>query len=151
MIKFMSPLRNFMDQIHVVSAKKILKENVRNAFRSDHSRFRIDYRKLIFSKGNLPVALRMSVSSPEFGKLIFRWTDNSGIHRALPTDRLFVAIFNRESKTWIFNADATKDRHGLFSIHIKYQLETTAGYIGFVSADGKRISTVCFWEKVNVI
>ncbi len=152
MIKFMSPLRNFMDRIHVVSANKILKENVRNAFRSDHSRFRIDCRKLIFSKGNLPLVLRMSVSSPEFGKLIFSWTDNSGIHRALPTDRLFVAIFNRESKTWIFNADATSRLACHYSMDAsRYQGKPVQVYVGFISLDGKRISTSLFLGEVRVL
>lgn len=152
MIKFMSPLRNFLDRIHVVSANKILKENVRNAFRSDHFRFRINSRKLIFSKGKLPLALRMSVSSPEFGKLIFSWTDNSGIHRALPTDRLFVAIFNREFKTWIFNAYATSRLACHYSMDTSgYQGKPVQVYAGFVSLDGKRISTSLFLGEVRVL
>jgi hypothetical protein len=152
MIKFMSPLRNFMDRIHVVSANKILKENVQNAFRSDHFRFRIDCRKLIFSKGNLPVALRMSVSSPEFGKLIFSWSDNSGIHRALSTDRLFVAIFNREFKTWIFNAYATSRLACHYSMEAgRFQGKPVQVYAGFVSLDGKRISTSLFLGVVRVL
>jgi Family of unknown function (DUF6266) len=152
MIKFMSPLRNFMDRIHVVSANKILKENVRNAFRSDHFRFKIDCRKIIFSKGNLPIALRMSVSSAMSGKLIFSWTDNSGSLRALPTDRLFVAIFNRESKTWVFNIDA----NSRFACHYSMEAGRFLGkpvqvYAGFVSLDYKRISTSLFLGEVRVL
>jgi len=152
MIKFMSPLRNFMDRIHVANAKQILKENVRYAFRSDHYKFRIDCGKVILSKGNLPVALRMSVSSSGFGKLVFVWTDNSGIQKALPTDRLFVAIFNRESKTWIFKVDAAPRSTGYYSMEAgRFQGKPVQVYAGFVSLDSKRISTSFFLGEVRVL
>jgi hypothetical protein len=151
MIKFMNPLRNFMDRIHVINAKQVLKENIRNAFRSDHYRFRIDCGKVILSKGNLPVALRMSVSSSRFGKLVFVWTDNGGIQKALPTDRLFVAIFNRESKTWIFKVNAAPRSTGYYSMEAgRFQGKPVQVYAGFVSLDSKRISTSLYLGEARV-
>jgi hypothetical protein len=152
MIKFMRPLRNFTEQMQNVSTKKMLKENIRNAFRNDHYKFRIDYSKLIFTKGNLPVAPRMSVSSPKAGKLVFRWTDDSGIGRSRASDQLFVAIFNCTSKLWILRHHAAKRSEGFCSVHIKTasskRLQT---YVGFVSTDGLKVSDSLYLGEVNVL
>ena len=152
MIKFMRPLRKFMKQMQIVSTKKMLKENIRNAFRNDHYKFRIDYSKLIFSKGNLPVAPRMSVSSPKAGKLLFRWTDDSGIGRSKGSDQVFVAIFNCASKSWILRHKAAKRSEGSCSIHIKSSVsKRLQTYIGFVSPDGMRVSNSLYMAEVNLL
>jgi Family of unknown function (DUF6266) len=152
MIKFMRPLRNFMEEIQIVSTKKMLKENIRNAFRNDHYKYRIDYSKLIFSKGNLSVAPRMSVSSPKAGKLVFRWTDDSGIGRCRANDQLFVAIFNCTSKSWILKQNAAKRSEGFCNIHIKPSIsKRLQTYIGFISADGMRVSDSLYMGEVNVL
>ncbi len=152
MIKFMRPLRNFMEQMQIVSIKKMLKENIRNAFRNDHYKYRIDYSKLIFSKGNLSVAPGISVSSPKAGKLVFRWTDDSGIGHSRASDQLFVAIFNCTSQSWILKDGAAKRSEGSCSIHIRpsrgKRLQT---YIGLVSADGMRVSDSLYLGEVNVL
>ncbi len=152
MIKFVRPMRIFMEQMQIVSTKKMLKENIRNAFRNDHYKYRIDYTKLMFSKGNLPLAPRMSVSSPKSGKLVFRWTDDSGIGRSRASDQLFVAIFNCTSKSWILKHNAARRSENCCSIHIgpsrSKRLQT---YIGFVSADGLRVSDSFYMGEVNVL
>lgn len=152
MIKFMRPLHKFMEEMQIACTKKMLKENVRNAFRNDHYKFRIDYSKLIFSRGNLPVAPRMSVSSPKPGKLVFRWTDDSGIGQSRASDKVFVAVFNCRSKSWILKRNAAKRSEGICSVYIKpFASKRLQTYIGFASADGLRVSDSLFTGEVRVL
>jgi Family of unknown function (DUF6266) len=152
MTKFMRRLRKFMEEMQIVSTKKMLKENIRNAFRNDHYRFRIDYSKLVLSKGNLPIVPRMSVSSPKSGKLVFRWTDDSGIGRSRASDQLFIAIFNCRSKSWILKHNVTKRSAGICTIDIEpFGSKRLQIYIGFVSADGAKVSDSLYMGVVNVV
>jgi hypothetical protein len=152
MIKFMRPLRDFMEQFHAVNPKKILRENIRNGFRNDHHKFRIDCTKIIFSKGNLPLAPGLSVSSPKSGKLVFTWTDNSGIGKCLASDKVFVAVFNRELKRWIFKSRAADRSTGHCSIGARpFSSKRVQTFIGFVSADGVRVSDSLFMGEVRVL
>ncbi len=102
MSKFMRPLEDFMDQLNNVSFKKILKQNVRNCYTCDSTKLRIDYSKLVITQGILPLAPDISVSSPKEGKLLFRWTDDSGIGKSRADDQVFVAIYRRRAKKWMY-------------------------------------------------
>ncbi len=148
----MNPLREFMKFLNITDTGKILKQNIRQAFKAGYPILRIDYSKLILSLGNLPAAPGISVSSPITGKLVFSWTDNSGIGKALATDQAFVAVYNRESQRWIYKLNAACRSLGHCRIDIKpIKGKRVQTYIGFISSDGKRISNSLFTGEVNVL
>jgi hypothetical protein len=149
--RFMKPLHEFMKYLNITDIGKILKQNIRYAFKSGYPNLRIDYSKLILSMGNLPIAPGISVSSPKAGKLEFCWTDNSGIGKALATDQVFVAVYSRESQRWIYKLNAACRSLGHCRIDIRpIRGKRIQTYIGFVSSDGKRISNSLFMGEVNV-
>ncbi len=151
MAKFMKPLEDFIDQLNRVSFKKILKQNVRNCYGCDSPKLQIDYSKLIITQGILPLAPGITVSSPKEGKLLFKWTDDSGIGKSRADDQVFVAIYSRKAKKWIFNPNAGQRSRGYCRIDVKWfnnkRLQT---YIGFVSADGIWVSDSYYVGEVNV-
>ncbi len=152
MTRFMKPLHEFMKYLNIADMGKILKQNIRHAFKAGYPNLRIDYSKLILSLGNLPVAPGISVSSPTSGKLVFCWTDNSGIGKALATDQVFVAVYNRESQRWIYRLNSACRSLGSCRIDIKpTRAKRVQTYIGFISSDGKRISNSLFTGEVNVL
>ncbi len=105
------------------------------------TKLRIDFSKLIITQGILPLAPGISGSSPKEGKLLFRWTDDSGVGKSRADDQVFVAIYSRQAKKWVFNINAGKRSRGYCIIDLKWfngkRLQT---YIGFVSADGIWVS-----------
>jgi Family of unknown function (DUF6266) len=151
MIKFMKPLEDFMDQLNNVSFKKILKHNIRNCYACDSPRLRIDFSKLVITLGILPLAPGISVSSPKEGKLLFRWTDDSGIGKSRADDRVFVAIYSRQAKKWVFKLDAGERSRAYCRIDVKwFNSKRMQTYIGFVSSDGMRASDSYYAGEVNV-
>lgn len=152
MTRFMKQLHEFMKFLNITNTGKILKQNIRHAFKAGYPILRIDYSKLILSLGNLPVAPGISVSSPTSGKLVFCWTDNSGIGKALATDQAFVAVYNRETQRWVYRLNTACRSLG----HCRIDIKPTRGkrvqtYIGFISSDGKRVSNSLFTGEVNVL
>ena len=107
--------------------------------------------KLIITQGILPLAPGISVSSPKEGKLLFRWTDDSGIGKSRADDQVFVAIYSRRAKKWIFNLNAGERSRGYCRIDVKWfnskRLQT---YIGFASADFIWVSDSFYAGEVNV-
>ena len=156
MDRFMRPLRSFLIDLGKTPRETpvfnpVFRENMKHGFRKSCKSIRLDYTKLIVSKGGLPNPAAMSVCSPKPGKLKFRWTDNSGIPGAYTTDLLFIAVFNRESKSWIFIVDAAprSTRHYCMEAG-RFQEKCVQVYAGFVSADSERISTSLFLGEVRV-
>jgi len=157
MNRVMRPLKQFLNELDLNPCTKpaydlVLKENIKQAFKGSYPALKIDYTKLILSKGKLPNAPAISVCSPLSGKLIFRWTDNSGLRGTLASDLLFVAVFNRACQRWVFKMDQAvrSDSH--------YSLDTSAFrgklvqvYAGFISEDSRRLSSSLYLGEVWVL
>ncbi len=88
--------------------RQLVYENIRKGFKGSYPDIRIDYTKLIVSKGKLPNAPMLSVCSSHPGRLDFGWRDNSGLNGALASDLFFIALFNCATQTWLFCPDAAK-------------------------------------------
>ena len=155
--RFLLPLRDFLMRLDKTPYKtpaynQVLKENVKNGFRGSFPSLRIDYNKLILSKGELPNSPALSVCSSKPGKLIFNWTDNSGLKKALPTDSLFISVFNRHSKSWILELRAADRCECYFETDAgRFRNKKVQVYAGFLSADGYRVSTSLFLGEVRVL
>ena len=158
MIRFMQPLADFMNQIKTkpfIGSSRLstlLTHNIQHAFKDSARDLTLDYRQLIVSKGHLSNAPGISVSSPIAGRLVFRWTDNSGIGKARASDLVFVAVFNREFKHWIFAAEIARRSALLCMVDVNpFRFKKVQTYIGFVSEDGELISTSVYAGEVRVL
>ena len=56
--------------------------------------FTVDYPKILLSKGSLQLATAPAAVSAVAGKLVYTWTDNSGINNAAISDLVYVAAYN---------------------------------------------------------
>jgi hypothetical protein len=157
MNRIMRPLKQFLIELDTMPFKEdsyilVLKENVKKVFKGSYPALKIDYQKLILSKGKLPNAPGMSVCSPKSGKLTLHWTDNSGICRALASDLLFIAVFNRSSQRWLFNVDAAPRSARYYSLDVKaFQGKLVQVYVGFISEDSRQVSSSLYLGEVRVL
>jgi hypothetical protein len=106
MIRFMQPLADFMNQIKTkpfIGSSRLstlLTHNIQYTKDYDPD-LTLDYGQLIVSKGDLPNAPGISVSSPKDGRLVFRWTDNSGIGKARASDLFnFYLVSSQRAVKW---------------------------------------------------
>jgi hypothetical protein len=157
MTKCMKPLqyllsclnRNPKDTAHF---KLVLKENIRRAFKGRYPAARIDYSRLIVSKGKLPIPPALTVSSAKPGQLVLTWNDNSGSRHALESDYLFVALFNRSSQKWLFEMDEAERSAGYFEMNANGFLgKLVHVYAGFVSGDSCRVSTSVYLGELQIM
>jgi Family of unknown function (DUF6266) len=131
--------------------KKVLNENTKHGFKGRYPALRINYPDLILSKGNLPNPDDLSVSSPKPGKLVFSWTDNSGILESLPSDLLFVGLFDRKSRCWIVSIHAAERSACRYSLNASpFQGKPVQIYAGFISEDSERMSTSLYLGEIRV-
>lgn len=158
MTKFLRPLTSLVNQTYNKSAvemtafNKAFSDNIKNAITGIYPAITVDYAKVLLSKGSLPNATTPAVASTVAGKLVFTWTDNSGINRALISDIAFVAAYNEELNHWIFNQSAVTRNAGTYSLDVTaFSGKSVQTYIGFVSAGGKIVSNTVYTGMVNVL
>ena len=156
MYRFMRPLRPFLKELDKLNCytpafDHVMNENTEQGFKGSYPTFRIDYPKLILTKGKLPNPTALSLSPLKPGKLVFRWADNGGTPESLPSDLLFVAVFNCELCRWIFKVDVAERSACYYSLDATmFQGKPVRVYAGFISADSQRISTSLFLGEVRV-
>src|SRR5712675_1839179 len=79
MYRFMRPLRPFLKELdklfcYAPAFDHVMNENTEHGFKGSYPTLRIDYPKVILTKGNLPNPPAFSASPLKTGKLVFRWT-----------------------------------------------------------------------------
>ena len=114
--------------------------------------FTVDYPKILLSKGSLPNATLPTATAGAAGKLNFTWTDNSGVNSALISDLAFVAAYNEELNHWIFIMKAANRNAGNYLLDVTaFSGKPVQTYMGFMSADKKKISQSQFTGLVNIV
>jgi hypothetical protein len=157
MYRFMRPLRPFLRELdklysYTPAFDHVMNENTEHGFTGSYPILRIDYQKIILTKGKLPNPAALSVSSLKPGKLVFRWTNSRDFRECLPSDLLFVAVFNCKCRRWIFKADVADRSACRYSLDATiFQGKPVRVYAGFISEDSHRISTSLFLEEIWVL
>ena len=112
----------------------------------------VDYPKVLLSKGSLPNASAPTAASTVAGKLAFSWIDNSGTNSALSSDLAFVAAYNEELKHWIFIQKAASRNAAVYTLDVTpFSGKPVQTYIGFMSADRKKVATSWYTGLVNIL
>ena len=158
MTKFLRPLTDLLNQtfkksaVNMSGANKAFAEN-KKAVTGAYPDFAIDYAKVVLSAGNFDNAGDPAAKSAEAGKLVFTWTDNSKANRkTLISDLAFVAAYSEELNSWIFEPKAATRNAGTCTLDVaEFSGKPVQTYIGFMSADGKKVSTSLFTGAVNVL
>ncbi len=158
MTKFLRPLTDLLNQtfkksaVNMSGANKAFAEN-KKAVTGVYPDFTVDYAKVVLSTGNFDNAGGPAAKSAEAGKLVFTWTDNSKANRkTLISDLAFVAAYSEELNSWIYEPKAATRNAGTFTLDVaEFSGKPVQTYIGFMSADGKKVSTSLFTGAVNVL
>ncbi|HTB25042.1 MAG TPA: DUF6266 family protein, partial [Puia sp.] len=109
---------------------------IRGAVIGEYPAFTIEYSRILLSKGSLANAGTPSVVSKETGKLVFNWTDNSGIYQTLSSDGAFVAVYLEELNHWVYQGNIAMRNSGTCTLEVaSFKGKPVQSYIGFMSAD----------------
>ena len=131
--------------------QKAFSENYRVALSGTYPSFSIDYSKVRLGNGILPNAMDPLVNSPEPGKLVFSWGENDKGDRSMSSDQFYVAIYSEKFKQWYFNFKNAERYKKFCRVDATYFSGTRVQvYIGFVSADGKQVSTPLYTGALTV-
>jgi hypothetical protein len=158
MIKFLQPLTPLLELTYKKVAtgmsgfNKAMSFNVMNAITGTYPAYSIDYAALLLSRGDLPNATAPAAASSAAGKLVFSWTDNGGLGRALATDKAFVAVYSETLKHWAFITDTAARNAGIYTLDATaFSGQAVQTYLGFISANGRFVSNSLFTGVVNVL
>jgi hypothetical protein len=112
----------------------------------------IDYPNVLLSQGGLENADAPTAASTVAGKITFTWTDNSDGENDLSSDMAYVAAYNPDTKRWVQKQKIAARNAGTYELDVpKFSGKAMQTYIGFVSADGKKISDSFYTGAVNIL
>ena len=158
MTNFLQPLTDLLNQTYSKSAAARMSGfnkafSVNNeAITGVYPAFAIDYPKVLLSKGSLPNVTTPAAASAAAGKLTFTWIDNSGINSALISDLAFVAAYDEDLRHWIFIQKAAARNAATYTLDVTpFSGKTVQTYIGFMSADRKKVASSWYTGQVNIL
>ncbi|HVY73880.1 MAG TPA: DUF6266 family protein [Puia sp.] len=156
MMRFLQPLTPLLKQLprsscpRMTTFNHLFSWNVRQAITGSFPEFRIDYSKVLLSRGILPSAETMA-ASPAPGKISLMWKDNSGGGMAKSSDRVFVAAYCEALDQWVWSLENTTRSAGLCSLDAAAVSGHSAQvYIGFLAAAGKPVSGSSYIGEVSL-
>ena len=114
--------------------------------------FSVDYSKVLLSQGSLENVDAPSAASTAAGKLVFTWTDNSDGENTLISDTAFVAAYCEEKKRWVQKLQIATRNAATCSLDVPaFSGKPVQTYIGFMSADRRKISDSLYTGVVNIL
>jgi hypothetical protein len=158
MVKFLQPLTDLLNRtfkksaVNMSGVNKAFAEN-KKAITGAYPDFTVDYPKVILSTGSLANGGGPAAKSAEAGKLVFTWTDNSNdAKKTLISDLAFVAAYNGELNSWIYEPKAATRNALSYTLDVaEFSGKTVQTYVGFMSADGRKVSKSLFTGVVNIL
>jgi Family of unknown function (DUF6266) len=156
--RFLQPLRQFMNEAHKKSFKtpnayfKLWSLNMQQIVQGEYPDFSIDYRKVLVTKGTLRGPADATVACARTGKLVFTWRESVDDDHGTALDRVYTTIYDDETKSWRISENAAIRKDGKCTLDItKFRGYPVQTYIGFISADGLRVSNSQYLGMVNVL
>jgi Family of unknown function (DUF6266) len=113
--------------------------------------FSVDYSKVLLSQGSLENVDAPTAASTA-GKLVFTWTDNSDGENTLISDTAFVAAYCEEKKRWLQKQQIATRNSATCSLDVPaFNGKPVQTYIGFMSADRRKISDSIYTGVMNIV
>lgn len=147
-LQFLQPMTDFLRVGYKLYANKMtqfnaaMSFNLNNAITGAYPNFMIDYSNALVSRGNLTGAANGAMYSPSPGNVTITWTDNSGSGSASATDKTLIVLLNTTRGEAVFTTDGPVRSTGTETIAVpsEYSGEDVEVFLGFVSADGTKVS-----------
>lgn len=157
-IAFLKPIRTLLNETYRKSAAGDMSgHNMAFSVNKDavtgvYPAIVIDYSKVQLSQGSLSNADAPAAASTAAGKLVFTWTDNSDGENELISDTAFVAAYNSDTKRWVQKQKIATRNAGSCTLDVPaFSGKPVQTYIGFMSANRKKISDSLYTGVVNIL
>jgi hypothetical protein len=142
-IRFLQPFTEFIRIGFKAYASKMtafnaaMSYNFKNAVSGTYPDYSIDYSKILLARGNLNGIFDAACESPEAGKVLLSWADNSGNGSARATDKAMVVIYQPDKNEVIFTMDAGQrgDGQAELSVPVNYSGTEIHLFVAFVALD----------------
>src|SRR6202035_203977 len=116
----------------------------------DRPPFQVNYPGIVLSRGNMPFPEMMLAASLLPGTISFIWTCNNLIYQN--NIKAFIAIYCEELDVWKFDVDNANLTDGMHTMELSGLNGNPAHtYIGFISADDKKVSDSHYTGMVNIL
>lgn len=121
-----------------------------NAIVGEASDQRIDYSRMLISRGKLPNVENASVVNIE-GSIVFNWEDNTGTGSAKSSDRILLAVWCEELNDCVFIADAAFRKSGTARLPVEDFIgKKVQTYISCISPNGKKTATSIYTGELTI-
>jgi len=157
-VKFLKPLAPFMNRIHGKCFKnmsgynKLCSLNMKQIITGAWPDFRIDYRQVKLTVGHLPRAVNATIALEKKSRIAVQWEAGLYHDHALPTDQLYLAFFEEESKKWkVLENIATRKDDRIVMDMVEYRCCRLQFYTGFISENGIRVSNSQYLGMINIV
>jgi len=155
---FLCPLKGLLNStynsvtVRMSCFNKALSYNMRNAVTGDYPAFTVNYEQLVLGRGDLLNVKMLTAVSSSVGTISFIWKDNSNEGSARATDQAFVAVYCEALNQWASSDKGSLRIAGSYTLDVAaFRGKAVHGYIGFLSADGKFVSTSLYTGLVNIL
>jgi len=132
-------------------SNKAMSYNLANAITGSYPNYFINYGTVLISKGNLPPAGNVAVTTGGSGKITFSWNDNSGLGKALPTDKAILVAYSPDLDTVVYTLTGPMRSATFATLAVEYlsgkQVHT---WLAFISDDGKSVSNSAYSGMITV-
>ncbi|RTL56345.1 MAG: hypothetical protein EKK37_17910 [Sphingobacteriales bacterium] len=122
-----------------------------NAVTGVYPNFDIAYNLALVSRGDLPGAQNPLAASSAAGVITWQWQDNSGMGRALPTDKSILVAYCPSRNQCIYTVQGAARNTGTDALQVAafsgLQVQT---FIGFISDDGKLVASSIYTGQLTV-
>jgi uncharacterized protein DUF6266 len=124
--------------------------NIKNAISGTYPNYSVDYSLALISRGDLPNATAPAATVTG-GTVFFTWTDNSGVAQAQADDAAILVVYCPTLKTTLYTLNGGTRSGGAGNINAAmFTGDTVQTWLGFISADGKRIATSFYTGELTV-
>ncbi|MEO7263935.1 MAG: DUF6266 family protein [Ferruginibacter sp.] len=147
---FMISFRN--NAVRMTGTNNAQAYTLKNCITGVYPAYTIDYSRVLVSRGDLPNGGNPASAAQPAGIVRFSWVDNSGVGRALPTDKAILVVYCPADNAALYTTGSAA-RSALLddmdaSIFTGKQVET---YLGFISEDGKEIAQSFYTGTLTVL
>jgi hypothetical protein len=126
--------------------------NMRNGIDGTHPEFTIAYDRVVLGTDDLLNPELAEAKTDSRGQISLIWKDNSFTGSARATDQAFAAVYCPEMKDWRIFERGTQRNAGRYLLEIPaFSGKTVHAYIGFISDNGRSVSTSQYAGLLNVL
>jgi len=153
---FLRPMKAYLREGYISEAHRCstfnaaLSYTVKTAVEGDFPKQKINYAKVLVSRGSL-VPVADASASLSNGKVLFKWTDNSGLGDALATDVAMPLVYNITKGIVISDANGGLRSNGKTELTLpgNWTGDTLLLYLGMMSTDGKMPANSIYLSEVT--